>query len=109
LQLIRESALFKNELWDNIAYMRQGLLDMGFDLKRSEGPIVPIVVGEDSKAVRMQRLLMEKGIFLQAIRPPTVAPGTSRLRLTVVRGLSQTDMDQALEALQQTGKEVGLI
>jgi 8-amino-7-oxononanoate synthase len=109
LQLIRESALFKKELWDNIACMRQGLLDMGFDLKRSEGPIIPIVVGEDSKAVRMQRLLMEKGIFLQAIRPPTVAPGTSRLRLTVVRGLSQTDMDQALEALQQVGKEVGLI
>jgi 8-amino-7-oxononanoate synthase len=109
LQLIRENVLFKNELWDNIAYMRQGLLDMGFDLKRSEGPIVPIVVGEDSKAVRMQRLLMEKGVFLQAIRPPTVASGTSRLRLTVVRGLSQTDMDQALEALQQTGKEVGLI
>ena len=55
LQLVRESALFKKELWDNIAYMRQGLLDMGFDLKRSEGPIVPIVVGEDSKAVRMQK------------------------------------------------------
>ncbi len=89
--------------------MRQGLLDLGFDLKRSEGPIVPIVVGEDSKAVRMQKMLLEKGVFLQAIRPPTVPSGTSRLRLTIVRGLTQSDMDEALEALQQVGRRVGLI
>jgi 7-keto-8-aminopelargonate synthetase-like enzyme len=97
------------DLWKNIDYMRQGLLGLGFDLKRSEGPIVPIVVGEDSKAIRMQQMLLEKGIFLQAIRPPTVPAGTSRLRLTIVRGLTKEDMDEALEALQQVGKEVGLI
>jgi glycine C-acetyltransferase len=109
LQLVRKSASFKKDLWKNIEYMRQGLLGLGFDLKRSEGPIVPIVVGEDSKAIRMQKMLMEKGIFLQAIRPPTVPAGTSRLRLTIVRGLSRADMDEALEALAQVGKEVGLI
>ena len=109
LHLVRKSTSFKEDLWENIDYMRQGLLDLGFDLKRSEGPIVPIVVGEDSKAIRMQKMLLEKGIFLQAIRPPTVPAGTSRLRLTIVRGLTKEDMDQALEALQQVGKEVGII
>ena len=109
LHLVRKSTSFKEDLWENIDYMRQGLLDLGFDLKRSEGPIVPIVVGEDSKAIRMQKMLLEKGIFLQAIRPPTVPAGTSRLRLTIVRGLTREDMDQALEALQQVGKEVGII
>lgn len=109
LQLIRKSTSFKKELWENIEYVRQGLLGLGFDLKQSEGPIVPIVVGEDSKAVRMQKMLLEKGVFLQAIRPPTVPSGTSRLRLTIVRGLSRTDMDEALEALQGVGREVGLI
>jgi glycine C-acetyltransferase len=109
LHLVRESTSFKKNLWKNIDYMRQELLRLGFDLKQSEGPIVPIVVGEDSKAIRMQQMLLEKGIFLQAIRPPTVPAGTSRLRLTIVRGLTQEDMDQALEALAQVGKEVGLI
>jgi glycine C-acetyltransferase len=109
LRLITESTGFRNDLWENIAYMRQRLLHLGFDLKQSQGPIIPIVVGDDHKAVEAQRLLMDRGIFLQAIRPPTVPPGTSRLRLTVVRGLSQADMDEALEALQHVGKEVGLV
>ncbi len=109
LQLISGNGSFKKELWENIRYMRQGLLHLGFDLKQSEGPIVPIVVGEDSKAIRMQKMLLEKGVFLQAIRPPTVPAGTSRLRLTIVRGLTKEDMDEALKALQQVGKEVGLI
>jgi len=109
LRLIRRSGSFKRELWENIDYMRKGLLEMGFDLKQSEGPIVPIVVGEDNKAVRMQKMLLKKGIFLQAIRPPTIPANTSRLRLTVVRGLARADMDQALEALQQAGRSVGLI
>ena len=109
LRLITESTGFRNDLWENIAYMRQRLLHLGFDLKQSQGPIIPIVVGDDHKAVEAQRLLMDRGIFLQAIRPPTVPPGTSRLRLTVVRALSHADMDEALEALQHVGKEVGLI
>jgi 7-keto-8-aminopelargonate synthetase-like enzyme len=109
LRLITESTAFRNDLWEKIAYMRQHLLHLGFDLKQSQGPIIPIVVGEDSKTVHMQRLLMDRGVFLQAIRPPTVPPGTSRLRLTVVRGLSEADMDEALDALQWAGKEVGLI
>jgi 8-amino-7-oxononanoate synthase len=109
LHLIQNSASFKEALWKNIAYMRQGLIDAGFNLKQSQGPIVPIFIGDDSKALRVQQMLLGKGIFLQAIRPPTVPNGTSRLRLTIVRGLTKADMDQALEALKQVGKEVGII
>ena len=109
LRLIEDDRSIKNRLWENIAYMRQNLRGMGFDLKESEGPIVPILVGEDATAVKMQEMLMEEGMFLQAIRPPTVPSGTSRLRLTVVRDLTRDDMDQALEALADTGRKVGLI
>jgi 7-keto-8-aminopelargonate synthetase-like enzyme len=70
---------------------------------------VPLVVGDDEKAVAMQRILLDRRIFLQAIRPPTVPRGTSRLRLTVVAGLSRDEMDEALEALAHAGRKVGLI
>ncbi|MEI6152869.1 MAG: 8-amino-7-oxononanoate synthase [Deltaproteobacteria bacterium] len=109
LRLIKMDISFKEGLWDNIDYMRGNLIQAGFDLKESAGPIIPIVVGEDAKTVKMQEILMEKGLFLQAIRPPTVPEGTSRLRLTVVKGFVKDEMDYAIETLVQAGKTMGLI
>jgi 8-amino-7-oxononanoate synthase len=109
LKLIENNTSFKDELWQNIDYMRKNLLQAGFDLKNSKGPIIPIVVGEDKKTVKMQDILMKKGLFLQAIRPPTVPEGASRLRLTIVRGFAREDMDHAIEILIAAGKKMGLI
>ena len=109
LKLVRESTTFKDDLWWNIDYLRTGLEKAGFDLKDSVGPIVPIVVGEDKATIAMEEAIREKGLFLQAIRPPTVPEGTSRLRFTVVRGLTKDDMDYTIEALTHTGRKQGLI
>lgn len=109
LEMIGHDTTYKDELWKNIDYMREHLNTAGFDLKDSVGPIIPIVVGEDTKVLRMQELLMRKGLFLQGIRPPTVPEGTSRLRLTVVRGFTQDDMDYAIETIIHAGRKMGLI
>ncbi len=109
LRLVERDPSIKEQLWANITYMRDTLVGAGFNLEASRGPIVPIIVGEDARTVDMQRMLLEKGIFLQAIRPPTVPEGTSRLRLTIVRGFSRADMDEALDALIATGKKAGII
>ena len=109
VRLIRDDLSFKDQLWANIEYMRSRLSAAGFDLKDSVGPIVPIVVGDDAKAVEMQHILMEKGVFIQAVRPPTVPPGTSRLRLTIVRSFSEEEMDKAVGALKYAGEKTGLL
>lgn len=109
LEMIRQDTTYKDELWKNIDYMRRHLNTAGLDLKESVGPIIPIVVGEDAKTLRMQEHLMRKGLFLQAIRPPTVPEGTSRLRLTVVRGFTQDDMDYTIETIIAAGKKMKLI
>ena len=109
LEMIGQDTTYKDELWKNIDYMRMRLNTAGFDLKDSVGPIIPIVVGEDAKTLRMQESLMRKGLFLQGIRPPTVPEGTSRLRLTVVRGFTQEDMDYAIETIIHAGKKMGLV
>jgi 8-amino-7-oxononanoate synthase len=109
LKLVQESSAFKDDLWNNINYLRNGLKEAGFDLKDSFGPIVPIVVGEDGATVAMQEALLEKGLFLQAIRPPTVPEKTSRLRFTVVRGLTREDMDYTIDALSDVGRKCGLL
>lgn len=109
LDLVTGDLSFKEDLWRNIDYMRSGLLGAGFDLKESVGPVIPIVVGKDADAVKMQKMLMTKGFFLQAIRPPTVPTGTSRLRLTVVRGFSKQQMDNAVEAITAAGRRMKLV
>ncbi len=109
LDLVRTDLSFKQHLWSNIEYMRSGLTTAGFDLKDSIGPIIPIVVGKDSGAIKMQKFLMGKGFFLQAIRPPTVPSGTSRLRLTVVRDFTREQMDDSIEAIKAAGKKMKLI
>jgi 8-amino-7-oxononanoate synthase len=109
LSIVQDKPAVRKELWDSISYVRDRLIELGFDLKLSQGPIVPIVIGEDAKAVQIQRLLLEKGVFLQAIRPPTVPHGTSRLRLTIVRGLEREDIEKALDALAWAGRKAGII
>jgi 8-amino-7-oxononanoate synthase len=109
LTLVRESTAFRDELWANIDYLRKGLERVGFDLKDSYGPIVPIIVGDDKAAVEMQEAIFDKGLFLQAIRPPTVPEGTSRLRFTIVRGLTKDDMDYTIECLSEAGRRAGLL
>ncbi|MEN6617453.1 MAG: 8-amino-7-oxononanoate synthase [Syntrophorhabdus sp.] len=109
LHLVAHDLSFKDQLWHNIKYIRSGLLTAGFDLQDSVGPIVPIVVGKDSDAIRMQSIIMKKGFFLQAIRPPTVPSGTSRLRLTVVRDFTRDQMDGTIEAIIEAGKKMGLV
>jgi len=109
LRLIRKDTSYKETLWQNIDYMRQRLNEAGFNLKDSKGPIIPIVVGPDAMTLTMQESLLKKGIFLQAIRPPTVPKGTSRLRLTVVRGFTKDEMDRALDGIIDVGKRMRLI
>jgi 8-amino-7-oxononanoate synthase len=109
LRVIKKDSSLKQTLWKNIDYIRIHLKKAGFDLKESMGPIIPIVVGNDKKAVMMQKLLMKKGLFLQAIRPPTVPEDTSRLRLTVVKGFTKADMDHAIESIIDAGRKMRLI
>lgn len=67
----------------------------------STTPIIPILVKDPARAVAASRKLLDQGIFVQAIRPPTVPEGTSRLRLTVTAGHTRLDLDRLLEALRK--------
>ncbi len=75
------------------ARFRQTLRTRGLDPGPSASPIVPIVVGDNHRAVCLSRALEEAGIVCSAIRPPTVPPGTARLRLTVTLGHADADLD----------------
>jgi 8-amino-7-oxononanoate synthase len=78
--------------------VRRGLRERGWSVLGDEdSPIVPVVIGAASAAMERYEALLEAGIYAMAIRPPTVAAGTCRIRLTVSAAHRDADVDQLLE------------
>ncbi|PRR84572.1 8-amino-7-oxononanoate synthase [Clostridium vincentii] len=81
----------------------------GFNLIRTKTPIIPIMVGEADKAVEFSKGLLEAGVYIPAIRPPSVPEGTSRLRISLMATHSQQDLEEALMKIKLIGKQLKII
>ncbi len=81
--------------------MKGGLSELGFDMARVVAPIFPVVLGDEGRALEASRRLRERGYFARAIRPPTVPPGTSRLRVSLTAGHTQEQVDGFLAAMRE--------
>jgi 8-amino-7-oxononanoate synthase len=74
---------------------------MGFDMSRVVAPIFPVVLGDEATALEASRRLRARGFFVRAIRPPTVPPGTSRLRVSITAAHREEHVDGFIEALAE--------
>jgi 8-amino-7-oxononanoate synthase len=101
IRIIQDEPQRREKLWRNIRLLREGLLEAGYDLFGSVGPIVPVRIGDPSKAMRFRGLLRREGIFAPAIRPPTVPRGTDRIRLSVTAEHSKSDLDRTLRIFKK--------
>jgi 8-amino-7-oxononanoate synthase len=81
--------------------LRCALQEKGFESGRSETQIVPVLVGEPERALALAAALLERGIFCPAIRPPTVPPGTSRLRVSLTAEHTEEDVDRLVAVLAE--------
>jgi 8-amino-7-oxononanoate synthase len=80
------------------ARLADGLAEAGLETRRPSAAIVPVQVGEAGVALSLSRALLEQNVFVPAIRPPSVAPGTARLRATVMATHSEEQIDAAIAA-----------
>ncbi|HEY7952647.1 MAG TPA: 8-amino-7-oxononanoate synthase [Solirubrobacteraceae bacterium] len=88
--------------------LRGELAKEGFPIEPSDMPIVPLVVGEERAAMRMCQAALSRGVFAQAIRPPTVPAGTSRLRLAAMASHTPAELRQAARTLGEAARTAGL-
>ena len=98
---VMEQETSRDKLWDNAKKIRVGLKALGYDIPRGAGPILPVMVGENEEALRMSKRLLEEGILIVAIRPPTVPKGTARLRLSVSAAHTDEDIVKLLDAFKK--------
>jgi 8-amino-7-oxononanoate synthase len=101
LRLLKEEGWRRQHLEQLIDRFRHGALQMGVPLMSSNGPIQPLQVGDAAQSLALSDSLKKRGLLVSAIRPPTVPPGTSRLRITLTAGHSESQIDQLIEQLAQ--------
>jgi glycine C-acetyltransferase len=96
-------------LRDNVAYFRTELKRLGFKPLEGESAIIPIIVGETAFAISMSDRLLKRGVFVTGFGFPVVPEGTARVRVQISAKLTREEMDRALKAFAEVGKEVGLL
>ncbi|MBV1919994.1 MAG: 8-amino-7-oxononanoate synthase [Pseudomonadales bacterium] len=97
LQLLVDESWRQDKLQQLIKRFRSGARSLGLNVMASSTAIQPILVGEPDKALAMSQKLQDQGLLVTAIRPPTVAKGTARLRVTLSASHSEENIDQLLE------------
>ena len=108
LELLQERPHRVERLHAAARALRGELAKEGFPVEQSDMPIVPLVVGEERDALRMCAGALAKGVFAQAIRPPTVPAGTSRLRLAAMASHTQVELRGAARVLGEAARAAGL-
>ncbi|HYX82279.1 MAG TPA: glycine C-acetyltransferase [Gemmatimonadales bacterium] len=93
----------------NARYFREQLLSLGFRPLAGETPIVPVILGETAKAIRMSELLLAEGVFVTGFGYPVVPQGHARVRCQLSAAHTSDDLDFALRAFKKVGSKLGLI
>lgn len=101
LRLVQTEGWRREKLQALIARFRQGATQLGLSLMDSPTPIQPLLVGDAGEALRLSGALLERGIMISAIRPPTVPEGTARLRITLSAAHSEEQIDRLLGSLEE--------
>jgi glycine C-acetyltransferase len=108
LEIVETRPQLREQLRRNTQRFRAGMTAAGFKIRPGEHPIVPVILGEASLAVRLAKRMMEEGIYVVAFSYPVVAKDAARVRIQMSAALSDADVDFAVSCFARVGKELGL-
>jgi glycine C-acetyltransferase len=109
LDLLEGSTALRDRLHENTRYFRAAIAAAGFDIRPGEHPIVPIMVYEAVKAQQLAARLLELGVYVVGFFYPVVARGQARIRVQLSAAHERAQLDQAVAAFAQAGRELGLL
>jgi len=106
--LERDNSL-QQTLHSNAAYFREKMTERGFDLKPGEHPIIPVMLGDAMLATRMADMLLERGVYVIGFSFPVVPKGQARIRTQMSAGLTHEQLDKAIDAFTDVGRELSVL
>lgn len=101
VEIFRTQPSLRERLSENAEFLRRRLRDFGLNIGRTRSHIIPIMIGDNRKALELSAKLFAAGFIVIAIRPPTVPPGTARLRLSVQCDHTQEQINSLCEAIKK--------
>lgn len=109
LDLLSKSGHLRKKVHENSSYFRKKMSALGFNLVPGEHPIIPVMLGDAKLAQTFAAKMLEHGIYVIGFSFPVVPKGQARIRTQMSAAHSTHDIDRAVEAFAQVGKELGVI
>jgi 7-keto-8-aminopelargonate synthetase-like enzyme len=109
LDIIQDEPERRKKLWANTHKMKKGFEEMGFDVRDSQSPIIPLTVGENLTAFKMWRMLFDEGVFCSPVVSPAVPEGQALIRTSYMAIHTDAHLDMVLAAFEKIGKQLGII
>lgn len=103
-----EGDQLRERLHTNADFFRKGLIESGFTLPDGSTQIIPLITGQSALTMGFSEGLLAEGIFAQGIRPPTVPPGSGRIRFTIMASHGLDDLQWAVERIKVVGTRLGV-
>ncbi|WP_179412687.1 aminotransferase class I/II-fold pyridoxal phosphate-dependent enzyme [Mucilaginibacter sp. E4BP6] len=98
IDLVDEEPQWRTKLWENINYLKSGLVTLGFDVGTSASAVIPVKVGDIPKTLEAGRLLLRAGVYTNPIMYPAVSKKNARIRMNVMATHTTVHLDKALNA-----------
>ncbi len=109
LDLLESDNSLRTQLHENASYFRRGLSDLGFELKPGQHPIIPVMLGDAKLASELADKLLGHGVYVVGFSFPVVPQGQARIRTQMSAGLTRENLDLAITAFGNVGREIGVI
>ncbi len=109
LELVGQSSDLRDRLHANAQRMRAGLEAAGFQVKPGNHPILPVMLGDAALATRMADKLLERGIYVIGFSYPVVPQGQARIRIQISAAHTPEQIDRAIAAFTEVGRELGVL
>jgi glycine C-acetyltransferase len=109
IDIIENEPDIRLKLWENVNFLKENLINLGFNLKESCTPIIPLIIGDDIKTSEISKILADNGIIVDAVFYPVVKRKESMVRIIVNKQHSQHDLIRIIDILEIVGKKFDLI
>lgn len=109
IELLDEEPHWQKQLWENINYYKNGLLEIGLNIGSTNSAIIPVKIGNPQKNSEVGKILLENGIYTNPIMYPAVSLKDSRIRMSIMATHTKEQLDKALNVFDYISKKLEIV